>query len=283
MKCGPPATPVEEYADRTNSEYNTLLSSDPSECEVQAFLEKHPSIVPGALTPSGSSGHYPLHCSLIAQPKLPGIDVYIPDFMWLAVHSGAWFPTLIEIERPGKRIFRNQGDMPNASFTQARHQLEEWRTWFDQSDNKQNFMRYYGIPHRWQNLPMYPYMILVYGRQSEFQGNLKLERKRSALLPNHDMELMSFDRLRVNLSMHNAITVRAMGEGRYEARWIPSVFQLRPSLAKRLLYIDGIPEAISENSAICETRKEFLKQRAVYWKSWASSQDISIINSGDAE
>ena len=275
--------PVDEYAELTNTEYNSLLSSDPPECEMQTFLEKHPWLVPGALTPSGSSGHSPLHCSLIAQPKLPGADLHFPDFMWIAKHSGAWFPTLIEIESPRKRIFTNTGDVPRADFTQARHQLEKWRVWFRQPNNIQNFMQYYGIPQQLQNLPMCLHMILVYGRRLEFHDNPKLERERAGLLTNSDAELMSFDRLRVDETLRDAITVKAIGDGMYKAKWIPPIFQLGPAFAERLQLIDGIPEAISEDSLISETRKEFLRRRVPYWESWASSGGKGIINPGHVE
>ena len=106
LQVGPPHIAVDEYAISCTEKFSELLCSDPDESAVQEFLEKHPWLVPGHATLGTPSGHFPLHCSLITQPKLPGQHVRFPDFMWIAVHSGAWFPTLIEIERPGKKIYR---------------------------------------------------------------------------------------------------------------------------------------------------------------------------------
>ena len=106
-------------------EYRALLSSGPDERQVQAFFERYPALVPGGLTPGGSTGHYPLHCALITQPVLPGFHSRLPDLMWIATDSGTWYPTLIEIESPGKRLFTKRG-VPTAAFTQARTQLAQW-------------------------------------------------------------------------------------------------------------------------------------------------------------
>lgn len=232
-------------------------------------MEKHPWLVPGHQTPSGTSGHYPLHCSLIAHPKLPGQELYIPDFMWIATHSGAWFPTLIEIERPGKRIFNRDGST-SADFTRARNQLENWRSWFNDSTNVQMFLDLYGIPDLMRRRMRRLHMILIYGRRSEFEGSAKLTSRIGALLPAQDEELMSFDRLGVDTTMSDAITVRAVGGGKFRAVWVPPVFTTGPSLAGRLLHIEGIPEAIDQNPEIEENRKTFIKRRIGYWKEWTS-------------
>ena len=265
-----PPTPIDEYADRCNDQYGRLLSGAPCEPEVQAFLEKHPSLVPGYLTPNVTSGHYPLHCSLITQPKLPGQDLYIPDFMWIATHSGAWFPTLIEIERPGKRIFKNDGT-PSAAFTKARNQLNQWRSWFNDPSNVQQFLALYGIPEPMRSRTRRLSMILIYGRRSEFEDNPKLTLQRGSWLTGKDEELMSFDRLKANTSIRDAITVKAVGHGKYQAVRVPPVFTTGPILAERLLCIEGIPEAIDQNTEIHEDRKAYLKRRITYWKEWAPS------------
>ena len=282
LAVGPPPIPADEYLRSTDDQYRILLSNDPCEREVQTFLEKHPSIVPGHLTPIGRSGHFPLHCSLIAQPVLPGQDVYIPDFMWIATHSGAWFPTLIEIEKPGKRIFNRDGT-PSAHFNKARNQLNQWRSWFDDATNVQSFQALYGIPEGWLNRARQLHMILIYGRRSEFEENAKLTKQRGTLLPGHDEELMSFDRLAADQSMSEAITVKAVGHGRYQALRIPPVFTMGPRLADRLLHIEGVPDAIDRSPEIDLDRRTFLKGRVEYWQTWASTPGFKVVNGGDRE
>src|SRR5262245_29843168 len=102
LEIGPSAQSIEDYAASTEKQFHQLLDANPSEQDVQSFLEWNPTLVPGARTPGSPSGHSPLHNALITQPKLPGLRSKLPDFMWIAFHSLAWFPTLIEIEQPNK-------------------------------------------------------------------------------------------------------------------------------------------------------------------------------------
>ena len=126
-------------------------------------------------------------------------------------------------------------------------------------------------------------MILIYGRRSEFDGNPVLAKERGSLLPGHDEELVSFDRLRSDKSMEDAITIKAVGFGRYEAVSIPPVFAMGPELSERRLHIDGIPEAIDQNAEISQERKEFLKRRIPYWKMWACSPGGNVYSANDRE
>ena len=282
LEAGPNRIGLAEYLDAANRQLLELLDSNPAEKEVQLFLEKHPSMVPGPLTPLGVSGHFPLHCSLITQPVLPGLPSYVPDFMWIARHSGAWFPTLIEIEKPGKKIFTGRGD-PTSEFSQARNQLNYWRSWFNNPTNVQQFMDLYGISRRWNSISMCLRMILVYGRRAEFKDNSRLESIRNGLLPGTDEELMSFDRLGVNLHMEDAITIKSVGPDKYEAVSVPSLFTTGPDLANRLLHIEGMSEALDRNEEIDEERREFLKGRILYWKEWASTSYGQVFNTGSRE
>lgn len=134
----------------------------------RSFLERHPSLVPGARTPGSPSGHFPLHCALITQPRLPGFHSRVPDFMWIAVDSGTWYPTLIEIESPDKKLFTRDGQQ-TAKFSQAKNQLDRWHSWFCNPTNVQQFIELYGIPSSWCNLlNRQLHMILIYGRRAEF-------------------------------------------------------------------------------------------------------------------
>lgn len=224
---------------------------------------------------------YPLQCALISQPELPGISIYRPDFMWISAHSMAWYPTLIEIETPHKRFFTKKG-RPTADFNQARHQLVQWRTWFNDPVNVQLFNDRYRIPDNVRRRTMRLHMILVYGRRAEFEDRLDLTSQMAELLPGDDEELMSFDRLKVDPSLRDAITVRSKAPSAYEALWIPEIFETRVELACRLLYVGGISEAVDKNPKIERGRREFLKRRIPYWKSWAESSS-SVFRFGDGE
>lgn len=272
--------PLDKYLKSCSGDYSKLLSQTPSERDLQRFLEKHPCMAPGHATPSGSTGHYPLHCSLITQPALPANPSFQPDFMWIATHSGSWFPTLIEIEDPKKKIF-NRDRAPSQKFTQAHNQLNQWRAWFSRTGSQHAFMDYFGVDDHMRSRAMQLHMILIFGRRDEVEGQPELARQRGTFASASDEDLMSFDRLAPAHAMKDAITVKAKGSGRYEAVWVSPVFELGPDLANRLLYLDGLPEAIGRNPDISDERKSFLKDRIPYWQGWA--RNPGVYNPGDRE
>jgi hypothetical protein len=274
---GPAGLSFADYAFRLEHDYTQLIEADPSESDVQDFLEKNPSLVPGAWTPGTHSGHYPLHCALITQPLLPGLRSRRPDFMWIATHSQTWFPTLIEIESPKKRIFLKSGS-PTSAFTEARNQLAQWRTWFNDTANVRQFTNSYGIPAEYERFRTRRlHMILIYGKRTEFESDPELSKQRASLLPGHDEELMSFDRLAIDQSLADAITIRAVGYGRYRVVGLPPVFSTGPLLADRLLYIDGFSDAIAASQDISKERGVFLQKRVAYWRQWASDAGSRFI------
>lgn len=277
QEIGPKCIDFEQYESIRNDQYQKLISKNPNERELQSFLEKNPSIVPGAWTPGSKSGHYPIHCALISQPKLPGFKYRQPDFMWIARHSGAWFPTLIEIEKPGKKVFTKKG-IPSSDFTQAQNQLAQWRTWFNNPSNVQQFIDSYGIPLKWRTyINMHLYMILIYGRRNEFDDNFELSKQRSSLLPGFDEELMSFDRLSFDKELEHAITIKAVGSGKFKVIYIPPIFRVGPILAERFCHIDGFDEALEKATEISKKRKEFLKRRILYWREWVKNNTCRMV------
>ncbi len=274
---GPDRMPWDEYAHRTKEAYVELLNSDPDEAAVQRFLEENPALAPGAWTPSVSSGHFPLHCALISQPVLPGLTSRKPDLMWVATHSGTWYPTLIELERPGKRLFTKEG-VPTAEFTEARNQLAQWHVWFNSATNQQKFIEEYGIPDEWRKSRLMElHMILVYGRREEFEEKSELSKQRASLMTGPHETLMSYDRLEADKDLHLSITVRPLGSGRYKVLRLPPTFGVGPLLAGRLLSIEGFDEALDASPDIEPKRRAFLKERIVYWRRWAASPGIKPI------
>ena len=240
-------------------------------------------LLPGAWTPGTKSGHPPLLCAAISQPLLPGLNARIPDFMWISTHSQMWYPTLIEIERPSKKVFTTKG-VPSADFTHARNQLAQWRTWFSSPENVQQFIKSYGIPDWMRNTrQMKLHMILVYGRREEVRDAPELSRQRASLLTGSDEELMSFDRLAPDGELRDAITVRAADPGKYEAVCVPPLFRLGPTLADRLLAIDGFERALRTTPLISDPRRDFLTSRIPYWRDWARNGDRGTIHSTDYE
>lgn len=278
QKRGPEPIGLEQYIQELAHQWQALLNSNPSESQLQKFLELNPCLVPGAWTPGCKSGHYPLHCALITQPELSGLSSRKPDFMWIAVHSLAWYPTLIEIEKPSKKIFRKD-NVPTSQFSQALNQIAQWRTWFSDPSNQALFAREYGVSN-WalaSSMQMKPHFILVYGRRNEFIDDPERKKHRASLIPASDIGLMSFDRLKPDKELEEAITVRAIGNGKYRLVSVPPNFTLTPSMADRLLHISDFDKVINSNSKISTKRKPFLLERITYWRGWASSKDKGVI------
>jgi hypothetical protein len=123
---GPAAETFDAYAAKVSVDYAALLNADPDETIVQHFLEANPCLVPGMRSLDVLPSTFPNHALLISQPMLPGLSSKVPDFLWIAYNSVGIYPTFIEIERPGKVIFNADGS-PSAKFTQASHQLVQWK------------------------------------------------------------------------------------------------------------------------------------------------------------
>lgn len=281
-EAGPPHPTWDDYARDATTSWRELLDQDLPERAFQAFLETHPSLVPGAWTPGTRSGHYPVDCALVSQPSLPGLASRQPDFMWIANHSGAWYPTLIEIETPRKRIFTKHG-IPTAQFSEARNQLAQWRTWFGSPTNVQLFLDSYGIPLQLrQSRQMVLHMILIYGRRAEFEEVPSLSLHRASLLPGHDEELISFDRLAMDPDLKPALTVKATSPGEFECISVPPVFETGPVLADRLARIGGFEQALRQ-TPVSDERRAFLLRRIDYWRNWARSEGANRYRPTDWE
>lgn len=265
------------YEQEAVRRYRTLLNSDPDEKSVQRFLEIHPSFVPGGRI-GGTTTPSEVTDLLITQPRLPGLKEKRPDFMWLVATSDTWFPTLIEIERPGKLLFRKDGKA-RKEFTEAHGQLLEWKQWFNSPVNQELFQRSY-VPSAWGRKRMRFKAILVFGRRSEFVGR-DLENRRG-YLPGEDCELMSFDRLVPSSVLQNAITVHPVAEKRFRAVTVPPTFEIGPSTVERLSWIDGISEAIDQSADWQPERRTFVKKRIPYWRNWLAN-DKGFVRVGDAE
>ena len=100
----------------------TLIESDPTEEEVQQFFEQYPRCLPEA-------GHY--HNGLRADvviSKLPLHNDFITDFAYMSQNSQRVLIICIEIERPGKKLFRKDGQF-TSYYQAAKQQVVDWNFW----------------------------------------------------------------------------------------------------------------------------------------------------------
>ena len=172
----------EEYARRVTDEWRALLTSQDStdESRLHVFLERHPSLVPGAFS-FPPSGHYPFPGALISKPPLKGVGEHIPDFMWIAVDSGTVYPVFVEIETPLKRWF-TKGGQQHAELTQALTQLASWRAWIGRGENMTMFLQRFEVPDTlYRHRTIRPQFVLIHGSQREFEDRPELNRLRDQL------------------------------------------------------------------------------------------------------
>lgn len=270
------------YCETASKEWAALLGEpDRSEADFQRFLEDNPSFVPcnwGEFpldqyyvpeTSQPVEGHHgPLNSALVSQPRLTGMDGKTPDFLWLTRDSGTVYAVLIEIERPDKRWFTDQGH-PHSDFTKAQHQLTEWRVWFDSSTNRDRFLEDYQVPDWWRRSRGFAQRyILITGSRSERTLNDKAGKSRIQNQP-ADAVYMTFDRLNPRREKRDAVTVRLTSAG-YQALSIPPTLRLGPFQAHELASISDKESAFRSGSTGTE-RREFLRERMPYWDQWASS------------
>lgn len=283
----PPARPPSwtQYERIIQMEWDALLNRQPfpSEPEVQAIFERHPSIVPGAFgIIGGESGHYPRLCGMVAQAPLPSYDRRVPDFLWLSGSSDTEQPVLVEIEAPSKPWFTKAGT-PTAGLTQALDQIVQWKAWFDVPHNVEAFKAFYGLDREaWRRRRFKPAYLLIYGRRSEANAKPLLTQKRAHLHPD-DVVTMTYDRLRPNPKAGDLCCLRAEASGVFRVVSVPATLTWKPALVEQRGLSHGWHAAIEANRYISPERKAFLIERRPYWEKWGRRNDHGVIFSSDEE
>ncbi|MBE7506217.1 MAG: DUF4263 domain-containing protein [Planctomycetia bacterium] len=283
---GPPAMSWSQYMSEYGTRYKQLLSSDPPEDSLHKFFRDNPSFLIGVGSPSFGMATPPFRFALIDKPRLQGITCKEPDFMWVLRDSATWYLTLVEIEKPSKRIFSaalKSKDLPKQEFNQARNQLHQWKTWFQVPENTLLFNRFYRTQEMHQMQARALRFLLVFGRRQEFEDNESLQRHRSSLLSQADEHLSSFDRLAPNNSFSDMITAHVDPDGKFRAIAVPPTFTIGPMNADISAHIISLDEAINQSPSISSERKQFLCERLPYWKEWALKDGTRRCCPGHAE
>ncbi|WP_443478054.1 Shedu immune nuclease family protein [Novosphingobium aerophilum] len=268
----------DDYAKYLRVAWPELLNGNPSECQIQNFLEQHPAMIPGAFSViGGPSGHAPFPDAVISQPELYGYQRRKPDFMWISKNSLTLNPVLIEIEAPDKKMFRKNGT-PTAEFTQAKNQISEWKVWFSKPENQIAFLKNYSIP--FNRLKLEPHYVLIYGRREEYENDEHLTRLRSEHMGENEV-LMSFDRLHFDSNSDQFTSVRHKPSG-YEVLHVPPTLRLGPAMFSYDQRLNGLREAVGKNPLISNDRKQFMLERLPYWER-VNSERRGIYSQADCE
>lgn len=258
------------HAERIVDEWKALLNSDPDETQLQAFLEQYPMLLPGAKGDIGAGGHHgPIYGAVVREAPLQGLQTNRrPDFMWITKATDLLTPICIEIEKPSKRWFRQDGSQ-HADFTQAQGQLAQWRGWFKEPENELWFRRTY-LNGEFPNLRIEPQFVLVHGRQSEFEDSsiktpvaerLKVRRDWAR----EDEHLRTFDSLYYEPLLESDVSMMVHDNGVREVYKIPPTFTW--SGFPRGPYVLGDPtEAIARSVVETRDRSESITK---LWKEQA--------------
>jgi len=271
-----PARPMplawEQYSAQVLREWRALLDRKPEEREVQAFLELHPAMIPGGCGDIGPGGHHGSAMGAVfREPQLAGAGrSFKPDFMWVTRSTSMFTPILIEIEKPSKPWFTKDG-RPSASFTQARDQLNDWRSWFDQDGNKALFRdRFLFLPDPFNNRPLRPQFLLIYGRRSEFEvggghENPDELRFKRDLQRAQDEFYMTFDSLSPCYRCQDSMTLTMTTAGPRVHAFSP-VYRTGTLIGEGALVL-GDPAAALECSAMmADERRAYLAGRWTHWQ-----------------
>lgn len=271
------------YEVRVVAEWTKLLASE-EECNerrIHQFLVEHPSMIPGAYSMTGPSGHAPFPYAVLSESPLSAVGMRIPDFIWLSSDSCNFTPVFVEIESPRKVWFRKD-ETPSSDLIQATNQLAQWRSWFNLPENSATFYQSFEIPeHLRRHHTLKPHFVLIYGRRKEFDDRPQLRRLRHQF-DRPDQTVMTFDRLSPASDCDIYMTATKRNSG-YRALSVSATMQLGPNLTEPLTIIEGISEAVEKNAWISTERKQFLAERIPYWRAWAEQGSRGIICSGDYE
>lgn len=174
---------------RLRSAYLELLDQNLDEQTYQSFIETNTRLVPRDFVLN-----HGIWCDLVFR-KLPLGRDYVCDFAFLTKGSMQWRLVLIEIKRPDMRFFRRSTLKLHSQFTDAIEQLSNWRSVL--SRDPAGFAR--GTLSSVMTFPQKDdfvdvRFILVYGRRSEYENDLRRKAKIAKHAP-PDVSIMSFDSL----------------------------------------------------------------------------------------
>lgn len=262
----------EQYAEQARAQWTALLDADPEEREVQRFLELHPAMIPGGSGDVGPGGHHGSDLmAVFREPALTGRGrEFDPDFMWVTRSSGLITPILIEIEKPSKPWFLQNG-RPSAKFTQAHDQLNDWRSWFSRDGNAALFRdKYLFLERKYYNRPLQPQFVLIYGRGLEFEydgGHVNPDdlRYKRDLQRRPDEAFMTFDALRPRYDQGNAMTLTMTVNGPEVFAFSPTYRSGGPDLGEGALILGDPGEALKRSEMMTEERRAYLAKRWAHW------------------
>jgi hypothetical protein len=277
----PAAVRWNDYAEWLKPRWTALLASNPTEKLVQAFLEAHPCLLPGATDDLNSlSGHHGA-CwdAVFRQPELKGLGrTRFPDFMWVRRDTGAVRPILIEIEAPSKRWFSASRRLPTSQLAQAQDQLLEWRIWFEKPENVLIFRQNY-VPAQFHSRPVEPQFVLILGRDQEFRppeptASAEVARRKRDLLPRANEHYFTYDRLAPEEEARDYVTVTATKD-KFRVDNVPPTLKTGHRTSALARRSPNLTTALVGVELMTQERKNYVASR---WEFWASKESDAALH-----
>ena len=179
-------------SDNVGDRWAALLDRQPSESDVQDFLERHPALLPGLWDLHNG----PLHDVVVT--KLPLGPDFQTDFAFITRHSMALQFTFVELEAPSKRTFNKDGSF-SQEFNHARQQVADWVLWTERNmdvlmDMFAPMFETYDVAEDRRDVRAY----LVYGRREEVEADRQRRERWQSIQLSSDRRIavMTYDRLR---------------------------------------------------------------------------------------
>ena len=229
-------------------------------------------MIPGGSGDIGPGGHHGSELGAVfRRPNLIGSGrAFQPDFMWVTRCTSLVTPILIEIEKPSKRWFRRDG-RPTSEFTEAHDQLNDWRSWFARDGNRALFREMFLIfGEKYEDRPLEPQYVLVYGRESEFgieggHTNPRALRYKRDQQRRVDESFMTFDALRPRFDHSNSMTLTMTARGP-EIHAFSPVYGTGTHSGKGALLLGDPHDALDRSVMMSDERRAYLAMRWSYWQ-----------------
>jgi len=181
-------------------QYLNLLDTYENEQDLQDFLEENTSFIPREFVQN-----HGIH-ELLVFRKLKLAENYTTDFFYLSKSSDDWNCVLIELEKPKSKFFKDGSNELHPNFLAGLDQIDRWRAWFSNSENKDYFTKQAlsFIRRPMYENPCFMKYVLVTGRREEYQDS---SQRRSMIRAKErdDFKIISFDSLMENFQNHPSL------------------------------------------------------------------------------
>lgn len=199
---------------------NFINKADINENDVQEYLEKNTELIPKKFMENHGISEN------VIISKLPIGLKYVTDFAFVSKCTIFWNIVLIEIEDPKKKMFTQKDDF-SADFTQAKGQIDNWKSLLNYDKNEKELLekslKTLLVPERMRDNPINIKYVLVYGRSSEINNDTR-KKKFAQLNGSSDVAVVTYDSLKnrwENTKLGNCIIANIVSGDKLSLKIVP--------------------------------------------------------------